>query len=423
MSTSVDLYKHRSDRVTEGEQTTSLSLYEAIEQVVNRIARECPELIKSANKSDGQDQLEVEIEKIIRSEKVTIEDLNQDEVVKEVKNFILGYAVLQVFIEDEDVNNIFVNRPDDVWIQKKDKLMHVPTVDFGSRENLLGFVRAIPAALGGEINKDQAIAIFPDERYKLRIMLGIDPIHHISPMIVIRKHRIQSYTLTELKELGMMNEEMLQVLENIAKDPKSIVIGGRGGVGKTTLLRGICEAIPPTVRMLTMEEFPELYLKRRNTVQQVVRRDGRARDYSLSHLADFGNLAKIDIYTFGEIRGKEAMPFFDGAFAGNITLNTSHTATSRHMIPKLSINMKKGGTDIPFDVLQEMLFHSIRLIIQVDNYKVTEIVEILADEEGMKRYNQIYSYVIEERTSTRLQGHFERVGEFKSADLMYLNDL
>lgn len=417
----VDLFKKRSDKSICPVDPTE-NLYEVIEKIVNQIGVENPELIKTINqKNSGHGQVELQIEKIVKESKLAVKDMSHEVLIKEVKSFVLGYAVLQTYIDDERVSNIFVNTPDDVWIQKDDQLINIP-IDFGSKENLLSFVRTIPAALGGEINRDDCIKIFTDPRYKLRILLGIDPIHHISPCVVIRKHKQVSYSMEELCEMGMISPEMkTDLFDILAEAPVPTCIGGRGGVGKTTFLRAFCEKIPPSYRMLLMEEYAELYLKRRNTIQQSVRRDSRAKNITLSHLADYGNLAKIDIYTFGEVRGNEALPFFDGAFAGNITLNTTHSASARHSVTKLAINMQKGGTDIPFDVLQKILQQSIRVLIQMDNFKVTEVVELFTDDDLNTHYNTIYQFVTLEKTTTSMNGYFMRKGDFKSPDLQYLN--
>lgn len=420
MSTTVDILnrKKHKDITIHGEYTGKLTLFEIIDRVTEHIFTGSTELLKKvATGQTPEEELERAIEKEIFKNGFKLPSMSGAELSKEIKKYLIGYGPIQEFIVDENCSNIYINEPDDVWVQVGAQRFKT-NISFGSVNNLNAYIRTIQGALGGTLNYDEALVRFVDEKNRLRIICGIDPISHLSPTIVIRKHRKNSFDMADLCEVGMFDENIKLLLERIAhRGDISIMFTGKGGAGKTTLMRAMAELIDlPNgfkKRILVMEEHPELFLQRPQTVQFLVKRD-RGRVYGIEHFTDYGNLMSIDIYLFGEIRGAEALPFFDGAFAGNITWNTGHSSSAERAIPKMAINMKRSGTDIDIGILEYQLYESVDLIIHLDNFCITEIAEVLKDE---KRINSVYKFDVTNRTATWLEGKMNKVGKFKTSHL------
>jgi pilus assembly protein CpaF len=412
----VDRIKRRTDKTeyTKKDEVVYTSLYEVIEKISEEVSKTNKGLVGDVILSKAPlTALENAIIKVITKNNYIVKDKTRDELIKAVKDHIFGYGLIQKYLDLEECSGVFVNGPDNVWA-KIGKEMVKTDINFGSINNLNSYIRAITATLKGEINEDKALVKFTDEKNKLRIIIGISPISHISPTIVFRKHREEAFTLKDLVDMGMLTGEMAREIVIYANAGANVVVSGQGGAGKTTLMRAALEEIFPEKRILVMEEHPELFLKHPNAIQFLVKRSEKGEMYGIEKIADYGLLMTIDMYVFGEIRGQEAMTFFDGAFSGNVTWNTVHALESRKVIKKLMINMKKSGTNLPGEDLMEMLYESINLIIHMDSFVVREIVEIVSEEKGEAKYNTLWEYEISKRHNTFIEGVHKRKGKIKS---------
>ncbi len=392
------------------------SLYEVIEKISEEVAKVSKGIVGDVilEKAPAS-ALESTIIKVITKNNFSVKGKTRDELIKGVKDHIFGYGLIQPYLDKKDCSGVFINGPNNIWVKIGKEIIQTD-IGFGNNQNLLSYIRTIQASLKGEINEDKALTKFVDDKHKLRIIAAISPIAHISPTVVFRKHSQESFTLDDLVKMEMLTPEMAKDLVKYANAGANVVVSGKGGAGKTTIMRAVLEEIFPNTRILVMEEHPELFLKHPNAIQLLVKRNELGEKFGIEELADKGLLMTIDMYVFGEIRGDEAMTFFDGAFSGNVTWNTGHSSEGRKILRKLMINMKKSGTNLSRDDLMEMLYESINLIIHMDNFVVKEIIEVVAEEED--KYNTLWEFEVSKRHETFLEGRHKRVGRVKSKELL-----
>src|SRR5207237_9558345 len=89
--------------------------------------------------------------------------------------------------------------------------------------------------------------------------MGVPPV----PMPSVRRHNcIDLVTLDQLMGAGMLDLCVRALLEAMVRSRRNVIISGGTGVGKTTLLRAMCNAIPPEERLVVIEDSPELGLDR-----------------------------------------------------------------------------------------------------------------------------------------------------------------
>lgn len=412
----VNRIEERSIQKTHNKDKQIISIYDVITRIADEVVRSHKDLIADITLSKSpKSALENVILKIIADNNYKVAEVNRQELVREVTNHILGYGIMQKYIDLTDFNNAYINGPDNVWIKCGSRMKRVD-VNFGSNENLLSYIQTtIQANLKGEINENKALVKFEDKENKLRIICGISPVTTISPTVVIRKHRDDAYSLDELIDIGMLSKEQADDLVRYAKSGANIMFVGKGGAGKTTLMRAILEELNEETRILVMEEHPELFLKHPNAIHTLVKRNEYGEVYGIRELSDMGLLMSIDAYVYGEIREGEAMTFFNGAFAGNQTFNTAHAGSARKALRKMMINMKMSGTNLSDDVLLDILYESVNIIVYLDSFTIAEIVEIVSEEED--KYNYLWKFDITHREATFIQGEHKRVGHIKSEDL------
>ena len=396
-----------------------VSIYDVIRQIADEVVKNYKELISDITLSKSpKSSLENVIIKIIADRNYKVNDVNRAELIKEVTNYILGYGVIQRYIDMPDFNNAYVNGPDNVWV-KIGRNMKKVDINFGSNENLLSYIQTtIQGNLKGEINENKALVKFEDKENKLRIICGISPVTTISPTIVFRKHRENAFTIKDLINLGMLNKKQADELVRYAQAGANIMFVGKGGAGKTTLMRAVLEELNPETRILVMEEHPELFLKHPNAVHTLVKRNENGEVYGIRELSDMGLLMSMDVYVYGEVREGEAMTFFNGAFAGNQTFNTAHAGSAKKALRKMMINMKMSGTNLSDDVLLDILYESVNIIVYLDSFTVAEIVEVVSEAEGDDKFNYLWKFEIQKRETTFIDGRQKKTGKIKSQDMI-----
>lgn len=288
----------------------------------------------------------------------------------------VGYGILDEFVINKDVNNVFVNRHNDIWIQKGLKRFKTD-LDFGSNENLQSFVRILQSKLGGEINADKARNTFFDPERNLRIVCVIEPVALNGPSLVIRIHRGDSnFTLEQLIEMGTLTDAEAEFILNNLRRNKNVVFTGIGAAGKTTTMRSALEALEPERRIMTMEEEPELQLKKSNVLAYRVKRNERGQVVGTHEMIELGIKSSIDTFVFGENRGEEAFVLISAAFSGHQIVLTLHTNKIEDVPERLAINMLMSGTKVDFNILLKMIYKSIDVIVLMDRFKVKQIGEV-----------------------------------------------
>lgn len=375
-------HRNRSESIV---TNSSSKLQDVITQVIEDISKN-EALVNRISDKAAESILKAEVERIMGIKNYTVPGYTRGDLLKEIHDYMFKYAMVQKYLDDPNCNNVMINRYDIVWIQLNDKRIRVD-LNFGSEEKLMTFVRSIQASLGGKLDQNNAVARFSDNTNKLRIDVIVEPISLQGPIVMIRKHKQENYTMDELVNLNMLTQSEANYLIRQANCEKSIVWCGSGGSGKTTLMRATIEELLETKRILTMEERRELFNKHPGVIPLRVRRNAGVR-YGVDYLADQGLLMSIDCYVYGEIRNEEALALFDGTMSGNQTFTTTHASSPPNAIKKLTINMKRSGTDIPYSVLEDMLFESVDIIVMMENFKVREIAEI--------KNGKLESLVIEE---------------------------
>lgn len=337
--------------------------YKTIEDLITRLSSDGAALNLEGN------QLQQRVEMIAREVGIQVTET----LLKSIKEHILGYGILEPCLSAEGVNNVYVNRFDDIWIQKGLKRTKTD-ISFGSVENLRSYIRILKSQLGGEINHDKAEATFFDKKRNLRIVCVIEPVALYSPTIVIRIHRsVKNFSLAELIELETLSDDQASLLVSALKANKNIIFSGIGGSGKSTLMRSILEEAEEERRIMTIEEEAELQLKKANVVAYNLKKNERGKVIGMAKLIELGLKKGIDTYVLGENRGEEALSIIDAGTSGHQFLTTIHAKNRKDVPKRLVINMKKSGTDIDVSTLSEMITDTVDVIVQMKAFKVEEI--------------------------------------------------
>lgn len=417
MAAVVNRIAKRASGRLDNTQETYVSLYEVIERITTEVVQNNRELVSDITLGKvPESALETVIIKIINKYNFRVVGKSREELVKEVLDHVFRHGPVQKILDMEGCNGVFINGPDNVWAKIGSKLQRV-NISFGSVKNLTSYIYTIKAKLRGEINENSPLATFEDAENKLRIVCCIAPMAHLSPTVVFRKHSKEGFTLSDLVELGMMTEELAKDLKRYHDAGANLIICGKGGAGKTTLIRALIDSLDESERILIMEEQAEIFSKHPNAVQLIVKRNENGKIINMLNISETGLKMTIDRYVFGEIREGEAMAFFYGTFSGNTTITSMHAGSARQAIRKAMIMMKMSGTNLSDDILLDMLYESTNIVVFLDSFVVTEVVEIVKTDREVG-YNDLWRFKIRNREATFIEGEHEKVGCIKSWDML-----
>lgn len=374
-----------------------------------------------ANYSDYLSDIEINksaVENIVR-ERVYKEysNLNTESTISAILDRLFGYHILQKYIDDINVTDIrvtnykhiFVKRLG-VWEQTKDT--------FSSESDYLNFVRYCILKNGGKITNEVPIVTVSDRKNHLRIEAGIEPVNVSSPNLVIRIHRpngIQKLEELASDEVEMINPEMCEFLTKAMISGCNIIISGKGGSGKTTLMRNLINKIPHNLSITSNEETAELYTTHPNIIQrEILKNRAEEKNVTLAMLTAHSLVMSNDVIVIGELKGEEAMVFFDAVSTGHRGYATVHADNSQSTIDRLITLMKR---DIKAQMytdtyLRKLLSLSLDLVIYMDHFKVKEIVEIAYNNEEEKiDYHTLFEFKLDHYENGKAIGKFKKIAK------------
>lgn len=316
---------------------------------------------------------------------------NENEISKIINNIfnkMFGYDILQKYIEDENISDIRAVSYNNIYIKSKGKWKKVDS-KFESEEEFYEYIRYCVLKNNSNINFDIPIVIVSDKKYNLRIEAGLPPVNVFSPSIVIRIHRRNK--IINLEKLfivdNMLDGKGYLILNNMIKQEKNIVICGKGGSGKTTLLKALINMIDDNVAITTNEETMELFIDGKNVIQrEILENREESKKINLEKLTKHSLVMSNDVIIIGELKGAEALVFFDSISTGHVGLTTVHSDSVYNTIDRLITLIKRDNKAQSYkeEFIRQMLASSIDYIIFMKDYKINEIAKICYNREQMK---------------------------------------
>jgi pilus assembly protein CpaF len=347
-----------------------------ISGITNDILRECPSLVADVSAGRAsRSVLETAIIKDIDQHRYH-SGINRDELIRKVIDFMFGYGELQPYIDDEDITDIDGTYYNQFVIKRHGIRSKIP-VSFGSEKIFDTYCKLVAIRNGGILNENDSHCRVTDEKNRLRINVSIKPRNISSPAISIRKHRKNSYRISDLLKLGMLDEELVHMLEGLAKSDASILFCGKGAAGKTTLLRAFLNILPEMERVLIVESDAEIYPDKPYCIEQRIKKQNEGgRPVTLKDLVKDGLTMSLDTYCVGEITGDEAWDFVKAAFSGHRGIATTHSESAADAFGRLLTLSKGANIGESEKTIKEMLGRSIDIIFYLREFRVAEVLEV-----------------------------------------------
>jgi pilus assembly protein CpaF len=333
-------------------------------------------------------------------------------------NDINGFGPIFPLLLDEDVSEVMVNGPKQVYCERKGKLMLTP-VQFRDNEHVMRVINKIVALLGRRIDESSPIldARLSDGSHVNAI---IPPLALNEPTITIRKSSKDPYQIEDLINFGTVTKELAIFLESCVKARLNMFVSGGTGFGKTTTLNVLSNFIPEGEKIVTIEDAAELQLGQAahvislETPSTNIEGKGTESNRDLIRNALQMNPDRLII---GEVRGGEALDMLQALNRGHDgLLATGHSKSPRDMIARLETMVLLAGVDLPIKAIREQIAGAIDLIIQQTRLKDgTRKIVSITEIQGMEGENivlkDIFSFKQEGLNSEgKIMGRFVPTG-------------
>jgi len=302
---------------------------------------------------------------------------------KEIYDEAMRLGPLEDFLADEAITEIMVNGPTQVFVERNGRI-ELTGQTFMDDESVLGVIERIVAPIGRRIDESQPYvdARLPDGS---RVNAIIAPLSLIGPCITIRKFSKRALTVDDFIAFGTWTRSAAEFLRLCVLMRKNIVVAGGTGSGKTTLLNVLSGFIPPTDRIVTIEDAAELRLVQPHVIRLEARPpniEGRGA-ITIRDLVRNALRMRPDRIIVGECRSGESLDMLQAMNTGHDgSLTTVHANSPRDVISRLETMVLMSGLELPSRAIREQIASAIDLVVHESRLsdgsrKVTCISEVV----------------------------------------------
>ncbi len=357
------------------------------------------------------------INEIISLKNVVLSIAEQEELLDDICNDVLGYGPLEPLLARDDIADIMVNGAGRTFIETAGKIQ-LTNIRFRDNAQLMNICQRIVSQVGRRVDESSPIC---DARLAdgSRVNVIAPPLAIDGPALTIRKFKKDKLTLDQLVKFGAISPPGAELLKIIGRVRCNIVISGGTGSGKTTLLNCLTNYIDEDERVITCEDAAELQLQQ----PHVVRLETRPPNLEGTGAVTMRDLVKNCLrmrperIIVGEVRGPEAFDLLQAMNTGHDgSMGTLHANSPRECLSRIESMITMGGFTLPSKTLREMICSSVDVIIQAQRLRdgsrrITHITEVMGMEGEVITTQDLMLYdIVGEDAAGKLIGRHRATG-------------
>ncbi len=331
---------------------------------------------------------------------------NAPELVTELVARLAGFGPLQPFLDDPEIEEIWVNDPSRVFVARNGR--HELTNLMLDQAQVTELVERMLKSSGRRLDVSTPFvdAMLPDGH---RLHVVLQGISRAFTAVNVRKFVLRAAGLADLVELGSLTPQAASFLDASVKAGLNILVSGGTQSGKTTFLNGLAAAIPGGERVVSCEEVFELRFPHPDWVPMQTRQAGLegTGEVTLRNLVKESLRMRPSRIIVGEVRAQECLDLLLALNAGLPGMCTLHANSAREALVKMCTLPLLAGENI-----------SARFVVPTVSASVDMVVHLGRDEGGVRRVEEIVGVpgrvendVIEtEPIFTRRGGELRRAG-------------
>jgi pilus assembly protein CpaF len=366
-----------SDGRTEEYYKTKTSIYNALIETIDLGQ------LAALDQKTAREEIRDIVNEIISIKQVMLSVAEQEQVLGDIVNDVLGYGPLEPLLARDDIADVMVNGAGAVFIEVGGKVTKTP-VRFRDNQQLMNICQRIVSQVGRRVDESSPIcdARLPDGS---RVNVIVPPLALDGPTLTIRKFKKDKLRMKDLVGFGSVSEAAGRVLGIIGACRCNVLISGGTGSGKTTLLNCLTGYIGPEERIITCEDAAELQLQQPHVVRLETRPPNLEGQGAITMRDLVKNCLRMrpERIIVGEVRGPEAFDLLQAMNTGHDgSMGTLHANSPREGLSRMESMITMGGFALPTKTIREMIVGSIDIVIQAARLRdgsrcITHITEVI----------------------------------------------
>src|ERR1700680_1460190 len=404
--------RRQRDTMADGFQQLKLAVHNRLFETLD-VSR-----LESLEQNMASTKVTQAITEILNEEGRLLTDTDRVRLVEEIKNELLGLGPLEPLLWDDDVSDILVNGPNQVYVERQGKL-YLTDVRFNDNQHLMLIIDRIVSQVGRRVDEASPMV---DARLAdgSRINAIIPPLALDGPSLSIRRFGKKRYTVDDLIDKETVTADMVEFMQAIVKARLNVLVCGGTGSGKTTMLNCVSAFIPSDERIVTIEDSAELLLQQPHVVRLETRPpnvEGKG-EVTQRALVKNRRARRPDRIIVGEVRGGEVFDMLQAMSTGHDgSIATVHANTPRDAIQRLEMMMLLSGASIPQRAMRQQIASALNIIVHVSRLpdgsrKMMKISEIHGMEGAMVMMQDLFEF---KRTGIGQGGKV--LGQFRFTDI------
>ncbi|MDJ1006953.1 MAG: CpaF family protein [Paracoccaceae bacterium] len=346
--------------------------------------------------------------------------LNREEratLNQELFDEVTGLGPLEPLLKDDSVNDILVNGPQQVFVERAGKLELTDTT-FKDERHLLRIIDKIVSAVGRRVDESNP---YVDARLQdgSRFNAMVPPIAVDGSLVSIRKFKKEKLAIDDLVNFGAFTEEMAAYLQAAVATRLNVIVSGGTGSGKTTTLNALSSFIDNDERILTIEDTAELQLQQTHVGRMESRPPNVEGKGAVSQRDCLRNALRMrpDRIIVGETRGEEVIDMLQAMNTGHDgSMTTIHANSARDAVSRLENMISMAGIEMPIKALRAQIASAVNLIVQASRLqdgsrRMVSITEVTGMEGEVISMQEVFRFQRVGLTpDNKIIGHFTATG-------------
>jgi pilus assembly protein CpaF len=345
-------------------------------------------LVERARDGEASGSLDDEVRSLVEHEAAPLPEAERHALRERVVLLATGLGPLEPLLADPSVDEVMVNGPGSVYVERDGRVERVG-VEFAGEAELMHTIERVLAPLGRRVDEAAPLC---DARLAdgSRVNVVIPPLSLSGPCLTIRRFRREGFSLRELVARGTLPASVAELLAVCVAARASILVSGGTGSGKTTTLNALSGAIPGEERIVTIEDAAELRLRQRHVVRLEARPpnvEGRG-EVTIRQLVRNALRMRPDRIVVGEVRGAEALDMLQALNTGHDgSLTTVHANSPEDALRRVETLALMAGVGLPHGAVREQVASAIDAVVHLSRLPdgaraVDSVCEVVRADDG-----------------------------------------
>lgn len=386
-------------------------------RIITKIIAELDPNVSAAQPAELRRSIEEMFSRYLQEEgDVALARGDRQRLLDQVLAEITGYGPLEPLLEEGTIDEVMVNGPYNVYIERRGKIEKTD-IRFDSNDHVQRIIDRIVSPLGRRIDEAQP---YVDARLPngSRVNIIIPPLSLNGPTITIRKFARVPFTIEDMIQRGTFGPDYVEFIKACVKSRLNILISGGTGTGKTTQLNLYSQYIPNDERVITIEDAAELQLRQEHVISLETRPkniEGRG-EVTRGDLVINALRMRPDRIIVGEVRGGEALDMLQAMNTGHEgSLTTIHANSPRDALHRLETLVLMAGYELPLKAIREQIASALDLIVQIERMRdgqrrVVGVVEVQGMEGDVIVSQELFKFETTAVKDGRIQGRLRPTG-------------